>query len=44
MKKFQLNMSKHIDEKCGKLCISSILNSKRGIQPEVPQLPDAGLS
>ena len=30
---FQLNMSKHVREKCGKLCISSILNSKRGITP-----------
>ena len=31
--KFQLNMSKHIEEKCGKLCISSIPNTKRGITP-----------
>ena len=31
--KFQLNMSKHVKEKCGKLCISSILSSKRGITP-----------
>ena len=31
--KFQLNMSKHVGEKCGKLCISSILSSKRGIPP-----------
>ena len=31
--KFQLNMSKHVREKCGKLCISSILSSKRGITP-----------
>ena len=26
-------MSKHVREKCGKLCISSILSSKRGITP-----------
>ena len=26
-------MSKHVGEKCGKLCISSILSSKRGITP-----------
>ena len=26
---FQLNMSKHIVEKCVKLCISSILNFRR---------------
>ena len=31
--KFQLNMSKHVIEKCGKLCIFSILSSKRGITP-----------
>ena len=31
--KFQLNMSKHVGEKCGKQCISSILSSKRGITP-----------
>ena len=31
--KSQLNMSKHIEEKYGKLCISSILSSKRGITP-----------
>ena len=31
--KFQLNMSKHVREKCGKLCISSILSSERGITP-----------
>ena len=31
--KFQLNMSKHVREKWGKLCISSILSSKRGITP-----------
>ena len=31
--KFQLNMSMHVREKCGKLCISSILISKRGITP-----------
>ena len=30
---FQLNMSKHVGEKCGRLCISSILTSKRGIAP-----------
>ena len=30
---FQLNVSKHVGEKCGKLCISSILSSKRGITP-----------
>ena len=28
---FQLNISKHVCEKCGKLCISSILSCKRGI-------------
>ena len=26
-------MSKHVREKCGKLCIFSILSSKRGITP-----------
>ena len=31
--KFQLNMSKRVWEKCGKLCIFSILHSKRGITP-----------
>ena len=31
--KFQLNMSKHVREKCGKLCIYSIPSSKRGITP-----------
>ena len=31
--KLQLNMPKHIDEKCGKLCIPSSLISKRGITP-----------
>ena len=31
--KFQLDISKHVREKCGKLCISSILSSKRGITP-----------
>ena len=31
--KFQLDISKHVREKCGKPCISSILNSKRGITP-----------
>ena len=31
--KFQLNMSKHVREKCRKLCIFSILSSKRGITP-----------
>ena len=29
--KFQLNVSKHVREKCGKLHISSILSSQRGI-------------
>ena len=29
--KFQLNMSKHVREKCGKMCISSIQSSKSGI-------------
>ena len=31
--KFQLNMSRHVREKCGILCISSILRSKRGVTP-----------
>ena len=31
--KFQLNMSKHVGEKCIKLNISSILSPKRGITP-----------
>ena len=31
--KFQLNMSKHVGEKCGKLLITYILSSKRGITP-----------
>ena len=31
--KCQLNMSKHVREKCGILCISSILSSKRDITP-----------
>ena len=31
--KFQPNMSKNVGENCGKLCISSILSSKRGITP-----------
>ena len=31
--KFQLNMSEHAGENCGKLCISYILSSKRGITP-----------
>ena len=31
--KFKLNMSKHVEEKSGKLCIPSILCSKRGITP-----------
>ena len=31
--KFQLNISKHIEEKCGKLCIFSIPSSKWGITP-----------
>ena len=30
---FQLNMSKYVGEKSGKLCISSILSSERGITP-----------
>ena len=32
-KKFQLNMSKNVEEKCGKLCISSIRSPKRDITP-----------
>ena len=31
--KFHLNMSEHVKENCGKLCISSILSSKRGLTP-----------
>ena len=31
--KFQLNMSKHVGENCGKLCISYILGSQRDITP-----------
>ena len=31
--KFKLNMSKHVGEKCGKLCISYILSSQRGMTP-----------
>ena len=31
--KFQLNMSKHVRENCGKLIISSFLSLKRGITP-----------
>ena len=31
--KFQVNRSKHMGRKCRKLCISSILSSKRGITP-----------
>ena len=31
--KFQLNMSKHVGVKCGKLHISYILSSQRGITP-----------
>ena len=31
--KFQLNISKNVGEKCGKLCISYILSSQRGITP-----------
>ena len=31
--KIQLNMSKHVEEKCRKLCITSMLASKRGITP-----------
>ena len=30
---FQLNVSKRVREKCGKMCISSTLSSKRGITP-----------
>ena len=30
---FQLNMSKHVGEKCGKLRMIYFLNSKRGITP-----------
>ena len=30
---FQLNMSEHLEEECGKLCISYILSSQRGITP-----------
>ena len=29
--KFQLNVPKYLGEKCGKLCITRILSSKRGI-------------
>ena len=29
--KVQLNMQKHTEGKCGKLCISSIISSKKGI-------------
>ena len=31
--KFQLNMSKHVGEKCGKVHITYILSSQRGITP-----------
>ena len=31
--KIQLNMSEHVGEKCGKLCISSILSPKTDITP-----------
>ena len=31
--KFQLNMSKYVRKKCGKMCFSSILGSKRDITP-----------
>ena len=31
--KIQLNISKHLGEKCGKLHISYILSSQRGIAP-----------
>ena len=31
--KFQLNMSRNAGEKCGKLCISSILSPERDITP-----------
>ena len=33
--KFQLNISKHVGDKCGKLCIPSILSSKRDITPTI---------
>ena len=33
MKKGQINLSKHVKGKCEKLCIYSILTSKRGITP-----------
>ena len=40
--KFQLNMSKHLGEKCGKLCISYILSLQRGITPsKIDQSDDA---
>ena len=32
-KQLQLNMLRHVREKCGKLCISSILSSKRDMTP-----------
>ena len=39
--KFQLNMSKHVREKCRILCISSILSSKRVITPtKLTQIDD----
>ena len=31
--KSQLNVTKHVGEKCGKLCMSSILSSKMEITP-----------
>ena len=31
--KFELNMSKHVGEKCGKLHITFVLSSQRGITP-----------
>ena len=31
--KFQLNISKHVEEKCGKLHTSYILSSQKGITP-----------
>ena len=35
---FQLNVSKHVGENCGKLCISSISSSKRGIRSKLTTL------
>ena len=43
-KKFQLNMSRHVGEKCRKLCISSILNSKQDVfvKHRCPQQQQSG--